>query len=307
MISIKKLSKSYGRIKALDQLDLEIGKGTIFGLLGPNGAGKTTLVSILNGLLDFDTGNIAVFGAALGVNLGEIRRRSAFIPQALALYDNLSVIENLRFFAGIQNISGAVLRRNLDYAISVNRLGAILKQRAQTLSGGQRRRLNIAIGLLNNPELLYFDEPTVGIDPESRNQILETIRSFKHDAKTVIYTSHYMPEIEKLCDEVAIIDRGHIILKGQLATLLQEEKSESVVLELLHSSRVQLDVIARQSEDLQVVDAATLLLIRQSSAKMGPLLARLEAEQIAIKQIRYGTTNLEALFLRLTAAGAADV
>jgi ABC-2 type transport system ATP-binding protein len=248
-----------------------------------------------------------VFGVGLKASLKSIRNRSAFIPQALALYDNLSVIENLRFFAGIQNVFGAALCRNLDYAISVNRLEAILDQRVQTLSGGQCRRLNIAIGLLNNPELLYFDEPTVGIDPESRNQILETIRSFKNDAKTVIYTSHYMPEIEKLCDEVAIIDRGHIILKGQLATLLQEEKSDSVVLELLHSSRVQLDVIARQSEDLQVVDAATLLLIRQSSAKMGPLLARLEAEQIAIKQIRYGTTNLEALFLRLTAAGAADV
>ncbi len=307
MISIRNLSKSYGNLKALAKLDLEIAKGTIFGLLGPNGAGKTTLVSILNGLLKFDAGEIKVFGVGLGANLGAIRRRSAFIPQALALYDNLSVIENLRFFAGIQNISGTTLRRNLDYAISVNRLEAMLQQRAQTLSGGQRRRLNIAIGLLNNPELLYFDEPTVGIDPESRNQILETIRSFTNDAKTVIYTSHYMPEVEKLCDEVAIIDHGRIILQGRLATLLQEEKSDSVVLELLHSSRVQLDAIARQSEDLQVVDAATLLMIRQNSTRMGQLLKRLEAESIAIKQIRYGTTNLEALFLRLTAAGDADV
>lgn len=307
MISIRNLSKSYGHIKALDKLDLEIAAGTIFGLLGPNGAGKTTLVSILNGLLEFDAGEIEVFGVGLRANLGAIRKGSAFIPQALALYDNLSVIENLRFFAGIQNICGATLRRNLDYAISVNRLEAILKQRAQTLSGGQRRRLNIAIGLLNNPELLYFDEPTVGIDPESRNQILETIRSFKSDAKTVIYTSHYLPEIEKLCDEVAIIDHGRIILAGRLADLLQAEKSDSVVFELLHSSRVQLDVIARQSEDLQVVDAATLLLVRQNSTKMGQLLARLEAEAIAVKQIRYGTTNLEDLFLRLTASGEADV
>ena len=307
MITIKNLSKSYGHIKALDQLDLEIAKGTIFGLLGPNGAGKTTLVSILNGLLEFDSGEIEVFGAALSANLGAVRRRSAFIPQALALYDNLSVIENLRFFAGIQNISGTILRRNLDYAISVNRLETILKQRAQTLSGGQRRRLNIAIGLLNDPELLYFDEPTVGIDPESRNQILETIRSFKNDAKTVIYTSHYMPEIEKLCDEVAIIDHGRIILKGRLATLLQEEKSDSVVFELLHSSRVQLDAIASQSDDLQVVDAVTLLLSRQNSEKVGQLLARLAVDKIAIRQVRYGTTNLEALFLRLTATGVADV
>ncbi len=307
MISVKNLSKSYGDIRALDRLDLEIGEGAIFGLLGPNGAGKTTLVSILNGLLNSDAGAITVFGMALKENLGAIRRRSAFIPQALAFYDNLSVIENLHFFAGIQNISAVSRHRNLDYAISVNRLEAVLKQRAQTLSGGQKRRLNIAIGLLNNPELLYFDEPTVGIDPESRNQILETIRTFKNEAKTVIYTSHYMPEIEKICDEVAIIDHGRIILQGRLQTLLQEEKSDSVVFELLHSSRPQLDAIARCDDDLEVVDAATLLLLRQNSAKVGGLLAKLEAENIAVRQISYGTTNLEALFLRLTAAGAADV
>ncbi len=307
MIAIRNLSKSYGTIKALDQLELEIGKGVVFGLLGPNGAGKTTLVSILNGLLDFDTGEIEVFGMELKTNISAIRKRSAFIPQALALYDNLSVIENLRFFAGIQKVSGPELRASLDYAISVNRLEAILEQRAKTLSGGQKRRLNIAIGLLNNPELLYFDEPTVGIDPESRNQILETIRACKNDAKTVIYTSHYMPEIEKICDEVAIIDHGRIALQGRLESLLQEEKTDSVVFELLYSSRLQLEKIARQNEDLEVVDAATLLLVRQNAMQVGRLLEILEREHIAIKQVRYGTTNLEALFLRLTAAGAADV
>lgn len=307
MILIKNLSKSYGKIKALNQLDIEVGKGTIFGLLGPNGAGKTTLVSILNGLIGFQSGEIKVFDLPLAENLRAIRQRSAFIPQALALYDNLSVIENLRFFAGIQKIFGSALRRNLDYAISVNRLDSILEQRALTLSGGQKRRLNIAIGLLNDPELLYFDEPTVGIDPESRNQILETIRAFKNDAKTVIYTSHYMPEIEKLCDEVAIIDRGRIVLQGELETLLQEEQSDSVVLELLHSSREQLDVIAGGSDDLEVVDAATLLFSRQNSVKMGQLLSVLEAGNITVKQVRYGTTNLEALFLRLTSTGSADV
>ena len=306
MISVNNLTKCYGDLKALDQLSLTVVKGTIFGLLGPNGAGKTTLVSILNGLVSFQSGEVEVFGVPLKHNLDVIRKRSAFIPQALALYENLSVVENLRFFAGIQNVCGVTLRRNLDYAISVNRLDEILEQRALTLSGGQKRRLNIAIGLLNDPELLYFDEPTVGIDPESRQQILNTIRALKNDAKTVIYTSHYMPEIEKLCDEVAIINRGRSIRQGLLETLLQEEDSDSVVLELLHSSQIQLDEIARESEGLKVVDAATLWLARQNSTKMGRLLQKLEAEKIAIKQIRYGTTNLEALFIRLTSA-AADI
>ncbi|MCD6269000.1 MAG: ABC transporter ATP-binding protein [Deltaproteobacteria bacterium] len=307
MISVKNLTKLYGDITALDHLDLKVGSGTICGLLGPNGAGKTTLVSILNGLAGFQTGAVEIFGLPLTANLKEIRRRTAFIPQSLALYDNLSVRENLHFFAGIQNISGSTLRRNLDYAISVNRLDEILGQRAATLSGGQKRRLNIAIGLLNNPQLIYFDEPTVGIDPESRHQILDTIRTFRDDTKTVIYTSHYMSEIEKLCDEVAIIDRGRIIRRGHLKTLLQDEQSDSVVLELLSSSLSQLDEIARKTSGLKVITSTRLFLLDQNSLKMGRLLSLLEAEKIIVKHIRYGSTDLEALFLRLTSTGATDV
>ena len=307
MISVKNLTKFYGDITALDQLDLEVGSGTIFGLLGPNGAGKTTLVSILNGLLGFQSGTVEVFGLPLAANLQEIRRRTSFIPQLLAFYDNLSVRENLHFFAGIQKISGSVLRHNLDYAISVNRLEDILEQRALTLSGGQKRRLNIAVGLLNNPELIYFDEPTVGIDPEARHQILETIRSFRDDSKTVIYTSHYMSEIEKLCDEVAIINRGRIIRRGRLAALLQDELSDSVELELLPADTRQLDKIARKIPNLKISNPTTLLLPEQNSLKMGHLLALLEAEKITIRKISYGATDLESLFLRLTSTGARDV
>ncbi len=307
MIVIKNLVKRYDDLLALDHLDLRVGTGVIFGLLGPNGAGKTTLVSILNGLTGFQAGEIEVFGLSLSKELAEIRRRTAFIPQTLALYENLSVIENLRFFAGIQKITGRTLRHNLDYAISVNRLQALLKQKAGILSGGQKRRLNIAIGLLNNPELLYFDEPTVGIDPDGRNEILETIRAFKNDAKTVIYTSHYMPEIEKICDEVAIIDQGRIIRQGLLETLLQEERADSVVIELLHANEAQLRELTQKYADVKFVDATTLMIDRHNSSKMGALLTVLEAEKIAIKQIRYGTTNLETLFIRLTSSGVSDV
>ena len=233
MIRIENLSKHYNTILALDQLSMNIEKGVIFGLLGPNGAGKTTLISILNGLSSFEKGSIEIFGLPLRNNLKQIRKRCTFIPQSLALYENLSVIENLRFFAGIQLIIGADLKNNLEYAISVNHLENLLDQKAATLSGGQKRRLNIAIGLLNNPEILYFDEPTIGIDPESRNDILDTIRSFKEDNKTVIYTSHYMDEIEKICDEAAIINHGKIVLQGNLQTMLKESKNPAMSLESL--------------------------------------------------------------------------
>ncbi len=233
MIRIENLSKRYNTKLALDQLSMHIKKGVIFGLLGPNGAGKTTLIAILNGLSSFEKGSIEIFGLALNSHLKQIRKRCTFIPQSLALYENLSVVENLRFFAGIQLIAGSELKNNLDYAISVNHLENLLDQKAATLSGGQKRRLNIAIGLLNNPEILYFDEPTIGIDPESRNDILETIRSFKEDNKTVIYTSHYMDEIEKICDEAAIINHGKIVLQGNLQAMLKENRDPSMSLESL--------------------------------------------------------------------------
>ena len=307
MITIKNLVKRYNDDTALDHIDLSVGKGVILGLLGPNGAGKTTLVSILNGLTDFQEGDIEIFGLPLQKNIKSIRKRSSFIPQSLALYENLTVIENLRFFAGIQKISKNALRHNLDYAISTNRLQPMLDQRAGTLSGGQKRRLNIAIGLLNNPEVLYFDEPTAGIDPELRNDILETIRSFKDDGKTVIYTSHYMPEIEKICDEVAIIDHGRIIRRGLLETMLQKEKGDSAVIELLHSSTAQLIKLTEKHKSVEVIDATTLMMHGKNATKIGELLAALEAANIVVQLIRYGTTNLESLFIRLTSHGSHDV
>lgn len=306
MIRITNLVKQYGDHAALDQLTMEVGKGVIFGLLGPNGAGKTTLVSILNGLTGFQEGEATVFGLDLHRNLQEIRRRCTFIPQSLALYENLSVLENLRFFAGIQSLSGKRLHNNIDYVVSVNHLEELLEQRAVTLSGGQKRRLNIAIGLLNNPEILYFDEPTIGIDPESRNEILETIRSFREDNKTVIYTSHYMDEIEKICDEVAIINLGKIIRQGRLKTMLQETDNHSAVIELLHSDRTALDRLASTLTDVKIVNDTTLLLDQQNSSKMAQLLTTLEREDISIKQIRYQSTSLESLFINLTSREGSD-
>ena len=307
MISIKNLVKHYNNHRALDHINLNVGKGVILGLLGPNGAGKTTLVSILNGLIDFQEGEIEIFGLPLSQELKAIRRRSSFTPQSLALYDNLTVLENLRFFAGIQKIRGKALQHNIDYAVSVNRLDPLLAHKAGILSGGQKRRLNIAIGLLNNPELLYFDEPTAGIDPESRTSILETIRSFKNDGKTVIYTSHYMPEIEKICDQVAILDQGRIIRHGLLEAMLHEEKADSVVIELRHSDEAQLQNLARKHGMVKVIDAATMMMDGPDATQLGAILAALEAEKIDVKQIRYGTTNLEALFIRLTSQGNCDV
>ena len=300
MIRVENLLKKYGDITALDHLSLEVNKGVIFGLLGPNGAGKTTLVSILNGLSDFQEGSIDIFGLPLQENLKSIRQRCSLIPQTLAFYENLSVIENLRFFAGVQNIQRAALKQNIAYAVEVNHLEPLLDQRASTLSGGQKRRLNIAAGLLNDPDILFFDEPTVGIDPEARNEILETIVSFKEKGKTVIYTSHYMPEIEKICDEVAIIDRGKIIIQGTLEKMLSQEEVSNSVIEIYETPIQKLEMIAANHKDLSIIDHASLKVEDQNSDKMAQILKELELQSIKIRQIRYGTTNLESLFIKLT-------
>lgn len=207
MIKVSHVNKSYGDLQALDNLSFEIQRGSIFGLLGVNGAGKSTILSVLNGLTSINSGKIEVFGMDMDKKLKQIKEISSIVPQNLAFYEQLTVEENLDFFLKIQNGSDKSYKR----AIEINALGNILSQKSQTLSGGQKRRLNIAIGLLNNPQIIYFDEPTVGIDPKSRNEILESIKAYKEFGTTVIYTSHYMNEVEMICDEVGIISHGHLI------------------------------------------------------------------------------------------------
>ena len=219
MIKVSHVTKKYGGLKALDDLSFEVKKGSIFGLLGVNGAGKSTILSILNGLSEIDSGDIEVAGFDIKNDIRAIKEISSIIPQNLAFYDKLTVKENLDFFAKIQNSN----RKNYDKAIEVNGLTDVLNQRAQTLSGGQKRRLNIAIGLLNNPQIIYFDEPTVGIDPKSRNEILASIKNYKNSGITVVYTSHYMNEVEKICDEVAIISHGKLVKQDTLKNLLAKD------------------------------------------------------------------------------------
>lgn len=302
MIKIESICKSYGDKKVLDKLSLSVQAGSIFGLLGPNGAGKTTLISILNGLTPFDNGDILFFGLPLSSNLVEIRRRCALIPQSLAFYENLTVQENLNFFAGVQKITGKVARKNINYAIQINHLDTMLKQKAGTLSGGQKRRLNIAIGLLNNPDVLFFDEPTVGIDPQSRNDILKTIQQFKADNKAVIYTSHYMPEIEKICNQVAIINAGKIIKQGDISSMLATEDNR-VTIELYETEMQTLQQCCLQCHSLTVLSPTMLSLAESSPELIHQLLTLLEQKSIKIKQINYAATNLESLFINLTSAG----
>ena len=285
MIKIKNITKSYGDLKALDSISLEIKEGVILGLLGVNGAGKTTLLSILNGLIDADSGDIEVFGLDGKSHKKEIKQISSIIPQHLAFYEKLSVKENLDFFAKIQNAT----KENYERAIEINSLKDILFQEASTLSGGQKRRLNIAIGLLNDPKVIYFDEPTVGVDPKSRNEILDSIKSYKELGITVVYTSHYMAEIERICDEVAIISKGKLVEQNSLENMLSNRISDKVTIEIIHTN-ITLD-------EIEIKDG---LSIETTQEKLFETIDLLNKNALAIKEIRYGSTNLEKHFLDIS-------
>ena len=225
MLTVENLSFRYpgGEETVLRDLSLEVPAGGIFGLLGPNGAGKTTLISILAGQLRAPAGRVA-FG---GEPLEDLRRREpavlGLVPQEFAFYPMLTCSENLRFFAAVQGLGGERLRERVAAVAAFARIENVQARRAGELSGGLRRRLNLAIGLLTEPRILLLDEPTVGVDPQSRAFLLESIRGLAAPGRTIIYTSHYMEEVEAICDHVAIIDGGRVLREGALDELLRDE------------------------------------------------------------------------------------
>ncbi len=218
MIHVSGLIKRYPRSAqaALDGLSFEIATGTVFGLLGPNGAGKTTLMSILTGILPADRGSVRIAGHALPQQIDAVRALLGVAPQELAFYPPLSVAENLRLFA---QLTPGASKASLDAAIVTADLGAHLRKRADSLSGGLKRRLNFAIALLGQPQLLLLDEPTAGVDPQSRNFLLDRVAELRRGGTTILYSTHYLEEIERVCDAALIIDHGRALAQGPLRQL----------------------------------------------------------------------------------------
>ena len=279
-IKIKKLSKSYGKIKVLDELNLEIQEGSIFGLLGPNGAGKTTLVSILNFLIPKDEGLIEIYGKDFDKESSAIKSICSYVPQTYAFYPKLTSYENLEFFGALYGFMGKELKERIKYCIKATSLEKYENKQAHTYSGGLKRRLNIAIGLLNKPKILYLDEPTVGIDPQSRKYILNVIKKINENEKTtIIYTSHYMEEVEYLCDEIVILDNHKIILQEKKDILIQN--NSFITIELTSGEKKQINVVENYQELVNFID-------------------EVKSKNLEIKHMDFGHKNLEDMFLSLT-------
>lgn len=213
-LEVSGLRKSYGGVPAVDGVSFRVEEGTIVGLLGPNGAGKTTTVSIICGLLPPEAGEVRIAGAVLTGDTDPSKRRLGLVPQELALYEELSADDNLRFFGALQHLDGARLSSRIDDVLRLTGLWDRRRDCVKTYSGGMKRRLNLAAGLLHDPDVLLLDEPTTGVDPQSRNAIFESLEALRDAGKAILYTTHYMEEAERLCDRIVIVDHGRVVADG---------------------------------------------------------------------------------------------
>src|SRR3954470_15925651 len=216
MLEVRGLHKRYGDLVAVHEVSFTAQPGEMVGLLGPNGAGKTTTVSMIAGLLPPDKGEVRIEGSVVRGETDPVKRRMGLVPQDLALHDELSARENLTLFGSLYDLSGATLRSAIDRNLELVGLADRGKDRTATFSGGMKRRLNLAAALLHDPQILLLDEPTVGVDPQSRNAIFDNLETLKKRGKTLVYTTHYMEEAERLCDRIVIIDHGKVIADDTL-------------------------------------------------------------------------------------------
>ena len=297
MIKADNLKKRYGNLVALDNVSFEVKRGETFGLLGPNGAGKTTTIQLLCGLLKPDGGAVALNGKP-DPTLVEVRLSLGVVPQALAIYEELSAEVNLRFFGRMYGLSGQRLNERVRNCLEIAGLTQRRRERVSKYSGGMKRRLNMMCSLLHEPMLLLLDEPTVGVDPQSRNLIFEMIESMKKQGRTIIYTTHYMEEAQRLCDRVAILDHGRILDMDSVENLIVKHGGPSHIEAEFEEKLSSPDKIRQFIDDKNIQFEETK--IRFATSQPMESLAMLNRSGVRFRSLEVQTANLEDVFLNLT-------
>jgi ABC-2 type transport system ATP-binding protein len=303
MIEVEQLRKSFGPTLAVDSASFTAHPGAIFGLLGPNGAGKSTTLGCLCGLLVPDSGSVRVLGRDLLRDGPKARASIGVVPQEIALYDELTAHENLDYWGAVQGLSGARLKRRIDEVLAVIGLSDRAREPIKRFSGGMKRRLNFGAGILHEPKVLLLDEPTVGVDPQSRVRLLDLVRQQAAAGACVLYTTHYMEEAEALCDRLAIMDHGRLIAQGTL-TELRAIIGERDLLRLTGAfpEAAVRAALTRQSgiEILGFEDGQLRLAMAEASARLPDLYALLAAAGAEVRGTTLTQPNLESLFIKLT-------
>jgi ABC-2 type transport system ATP-binding protein len=311
MLEVVGLRKSYGSLVAVDGISLRAGKGETVGLLGPNGAGKTTTVSMIAGLVRPDAGEVRIAGRQLRGDTDPAKRDIGLVPQDIALYEELSARENLSLFGALYGLTGAPLRRAMDEALTLVGLRDRAKDRVAGFSGGMKRRLNLASALLHDPQLLLLDEPTVGVDPQSRNAIFENLETLRARGKTLLYTTHYMEEAERLCDRLVIVDHGKVIADDDMAGLKRMIPAANLLtVELLEDHMNGLrpeDVRALPGVESVELRGATLqICVRDLAADSVRVLQWLVDHGHSFQHLSSASASLESVFLTLTGRSLRD-
>lgn len=301
--------RRFGDLVAVDGVSFRIAPGETYGLLGPNGAGKTTTISMVAGLLTADAGTVTLLGRPVGPRQTEVKRHVGLVPQDLAIYPELSARENLVFFGRLQGMAGRALTARVDEVLEIVGLADRAKDATKEYSGGMKRRLNIGIGLLHAPTLLILDEPTVGVDPQSRNAILESVETLSREGMAVLYTTHYMEEAERLCDRIAIIDSGRVQAEGTRDELIR------LTGEL---DRIRLTGggdVARAADAVRALDSveradadrhSLLLAVRDAPTAVASIVTAATGAGMTLDDVEITRPNLESVFLQLTGKALRD-
>ncbi|ASZ60567.1 MULTISPECIES: linearmycin resistance ATP-binding protein LnrL [Bacillus] len=305
MLQAENIKKAYGKKTIVKGISFSLKKGESFGLLGPNGAGKSTTISMISGLVPHDSGNITVGGYVIGKETAKAKQKIGIVPQEIALYPTLTAHENLMFWGKMYGLTHGEAKKRSAEVLEYVGLTERAKDKIETFSGGMKRRINIGAALMHKPELLIMDEPTVGIDPQSRNHILETVKQLNETGMTVIYTSHYMEEVEFLCDRIGIIDQGEMIAIGTKTDLCSRLGGDTII-QLTVSGINEAFLVAIRSlahvNDITVHELELKIDISAAHHEkvVTSLLAKAAAHHINLLSLQVQEPNLERLFLNLT-------
>lgn len=307
MLEVKDLVKRYGSKTAVDHIGFSVGEGEVFGLLGPNGAGKSTTINIITGLLRKDSGSVFVGGMDTDSHLNECKKLLGVVPQDLAIYSDLTAMQNVAFFGSLYGLSGRALKARAEETLDFVGLKDRARDKAKTFSGGIKRRLNIACGLVHRPKLLILDEPTVGIDPQSRNHILESIRQLNAQGMAILYTTHYMEEAQQLCSRIAVMDAGKVIALGtlpELRGLMDDRRFMTLAVE----GDMPLDALRRIEGiiDAQMQGGAYRIQMAGQGNQLADVLALITSKKLRVTDLSVSEPDLEDVFLTLTGRSLRD-